>query len=122
VFGRFMALTGSLALAAGLAVGPPAQAQSPEDPRTTSGLSDPIYTEHVQEEFRVQTRHGTLFGFVDRPVVPEGVKVPVILTYSPYNVIGCPSNVGCDVHDDFYVPRGYARAVFDVVGLIVALD
>ena len=62
------------------------------------------------------TRHGTLFGFVDRPVVPEGVKVPVILTYSPYNSLGCPSNAGCSVHDSFYVPRGYARARFDVVG------
>lgn len=116
MFRRFMAVAGSLALAAGLAVGSPAQAQPVDGPRTTTGLSEPIYTEHVQEEFRVATRHGTLFGFVDRPVVPEGVKVPVILTYSPYNSIGCPSNVGCDVHDDFYVPRGYARAVFDVVG------
>lgn len=116
MFRWFMAIAGSAAVAAGLAVGPPVQAQSADDPETTTGRSEPIYTEHVQEEFRVSTRHGTLFGFVDRPVVPEGVKVPVILTYSPYNAINCPSNVGCDVHDPFYVPRGYARAVFDVVG------
>lgn len=111
-----IALAGSVALAAGLTVGPPAQAQSADGIQTTTGRSEPIYTEHVQEEFRVETRHGTLFGLVDRPVVPEGVKVPVILTYSPYNSLGCPSTVGCEVHDSFYVPRGYARAVFDVVG------
>src|SRR5688572_22995546 len=101
MFRSFMAVAGSVALAAGLCVGPPAHAQAADEPETTTGLSEPIYTEHVQEEFRVETRHGTLFGFVDRPVVPEGVQVPVILTYSPYNVIGCPTNVGCDVHDDF---------------------
>ena len=116
MFRPFLALVGSLALAAGLAAGPPAQAQVADGIETTTGKSEPIYDEHVQEEFRVETRHGTLFGFVDRPVVPEGVKVPVILTYSPYNSLGCPVNLGCDVHDDFYVPRGYARAVFDVVG------
>jgi len=99
-----------------MVVGPPAAAQQAGALRTATGRSEPIYTEHVQEPFRVPTRHGTLFGFVDRPVVPEGVKVPVILTYSPYNSLGCPSNAGCDVHDSFFVPRGYARAVFDVVG------
>jgi X-Pro dipeptidyl-peptidase len=44
-----------------------------------------------------------------------GVKAPVILTYSPYNVL----SEGGETHDkygDRYVPRGYARAVADVIG------
>jgi X-Pro dipeptidyl-peptidase len=61
-----------------------------------------------------------IYGEVIRPVVPEGVKVPVILTYSPYNILGAPANQAGSIADDgnasYFVPRGYARAVFDVVG------
>ncbi|HVF20307.1 MAG TPA: CocE/NonD family hydrolase [Mycobacteriales bacterium] len=113
---RAAAVGAGCLVAAALSTALPAQAQESGGLKTATGRSEPIYTEHVQEAIRVPTRHGTLFGFVARPVVPDGVLVPTILTYSPYNSIGCPSNAGCDVNDAFYVPRGYARAVFDVVG------
>ena len=83
------------------------------------GITTPIYSQSVTEEYRVPTEHGTIFGLVRRPVVPAGVKVPVILTYSPYNVQSRPSNQFSDISDamaNFYVPRGYARAWFDLVG------
>jgi X-Pro dipeptidyl-peptidase len=44
---------------------------------------------------------------------PDGVRAPVILTYSPYNAIR-PA-LGDDVGDR-YVPKGYARAIADVLG------
>lgn len=88
--------------------------------QTAQGLSKPVYTESVTEVYRVETTHGVMYGEVVRPVVPEGVKVPVILTYSPYNILGSPANQAGSIADDgtasYYVPRGYARAVFDVVG------
>lgn len=88
--------------------------------QTTQGLSEPVYTERITEVYRVDTAHGVIYGEVIRPVVPEGVKVPVILTYSPYNILGTPLNQMGSIADDgtgsYYVPRGYARAVFDVVG------
>lgn len=85
---------------------------------TTTGRSKPIYSETVQEEYRVPTRFGRIYGVVVRPVVPKGVKVPVILTYSPYNVTRRSHNAASyrDALSDFFVPRGYARAVFDLVG------
>jgi X-Pro dipeptidyl-peptidase len=44
--------------------------------------------------------------------------VPVILTYSPYNVLaeGTLPNLANDSLGQRYVPRGYARAVADVLG------
>lgn len=88
--------------------------------QSAQGLSEPVYTESLTEIYRVETPHGVIYGEVIRPIVPEGVKVPVILTYSPYNILGSPSNQYASIADDgtasFYVPRGYARAVFDVVG------
>lgn len=83
------------------------------------GFTTPIYSQSVTEEYRVPTEHGTIFGLVRRPVVPEGVKVPTILTYSPYNFDDRPTNQQTEVSDsiaNFYVPRGYARAHFDLVG------
>jgi X-Pro dipeptidyl-peptidase len=88
--------------------------------QTTQGLSEPIYTQRITEVYRVDTPRGVIYGEVIRPVVPEGVKVPVILTYSPYNILGSPANQAGSIADDgtasYFVPRGYARAVFDVVG------
>ena len=85
---------------------------------TTMGKSMPIYEESIQEDYRVKTRHGMIYGVVIRPVVPAGVKVPVILTYSPYNALSRTHNAESyrDEFTDYYVPRGYARAVFDLVG------
>ncbi|MGH2711598.1 MAG: CocE/NonD family hydrolase [Actinomycetota bacterium] len=84
-----------------------------------TGYTKPIYTQSVTEEYRVPTEHGTIFGLVKRPVVPAGVQVPTILTYSPYNFDDRPTNQQTTITDsiaNFYVPRGYARAHFDLVG------
>lgn len=95
-------------------------AQQPQPPQyeTTRGKSEPIYEESVQEDYRVKTRFGRIYGVVIRPVVPDGVKVPVILTYSPYNILSRTHNAEPygDALSDYFVPRGYARAVFDLVG------
>ena len=49
---------------------------------------------------------------------PDGAKVPVILTYSPYNTLGesTTPNLANDDLGARYVPKGYARAVADVIG------
>ncbi|HVE63150.1 MAG TPA: CocE/NonD family hydrolase [Mycobacteriales bacterium] len=101
----------------------PAGAEGEEgEYRTTKGKTEPIYTESVLEEYRIPTKHGTIYGVVERPVVPEGVKVPVILTYSPYNVLRRPIGTApqvealADATGAFFIPRGYARAEFDLVG------
>src|SRR4051794_1655042 len=47
-----------------------------------------------------------------------GEKVPVILTYSPYNTLSeyNTPNLAADDLGKAYVPKGYARAVADVLG------
>ncbi len=104
-------------LAIGLAL--PAAAQTDEI-RTTEGLSEPQYAMGEPEAYRIETDHGTIYGEVIRPVTPDDVLVPIILTYSPYNLLGSTNNQTGSIADDttagYYVPRGYARAVFDVVG------
>lgn len=100
--------------AAMLVSAPSAGSQQP-----VRGYTTPIYSQSITEEYRVPTEHGTIFGLVRRPVVPEGVKIPTILTYSPYNVQTRPTNQQNTITDsyaNFYVPRGYARAWFDLVG------
>ncbi|MGI9015534.1 MAG: CocE/NonD family hydrolase [Euzebya sp.] len=85
-----------------------------------TGHSEEVYDQTVTEVLEVPTDHGTIYGEVIRPVVEEGVMVPVILTYSPYNVLTQTltgnGSIADDATADYYVPRGYARAVFDVVG------
>ncbi|CAN5332385.1 hypothetical protein BH23ACT9_BH23ACT9_23260 [soil metagenome] len=84
------------------------------------GISEPIHEESVTEVLEIPTDYGTLYGEVIRPVVSDGVAVPVILTYSPYNVISQALTLNGSIADDavadYFVPRGYARAVFDVIG------
>ena len=69
--------------------------------------------ETVTESYRVPTVDGAqVYVEVTRD---PAVKAPVILTYSPYNVLG----EGSETQDGYgtrYVPRGYARAVADVIG------
>ena len=103
-----------------LVVGGPAQAQGPGY-ETTQGKSKPKYTESVVEEYRVDTKWGSIYGVVERPVVPKSVRVPVILTYTPYSLTENPlapvDNRNLSYNDAaYFVPRGYARAFFDVVG------
>jgi X-Pro dipeptidyl-peptidase len=67
----------------------------------------------VVETYRVPTVDGAFVSVEVRR--PEGAKVPVILTYSPYNVINEPSPTDDSIAAR-YVPKGYARAVGDVLG------
>lgn len=105
-----------------LAVAGPASVRAAEeepDYQTTEGKSEAEYSESVDEEYRVKTKWGTIYGVVRRPVVPEGVKVPVILTYTPYNILSRPLAAMTHQSDavaEYFVPRGYARASFDLVG------
>jgi X-Pro dipeptidyl-peptidase len=111
-------LAGTL-LTAPFLLGGPASAEDDTDFETREGKSEPVYTEFIDEEYRVPTDHGTIYGVVKRPVVPEGVKVPVILTYTPYNILARPVAAMVDQTDavtTFFTPRGYARASFDLVG------
>jgi X-Pro dipeptidyl-peptidase len=97
-----------------------ALAQNPPEYETASGKSEPKYDEYVIEEYRVPTKWGKLYGVVERPVVPKGVKVPIILTYTPYSALGGVTPLTTDRLRDpiseYFVPRGYARAIFDLVG------
>src|SRR3954468_5737699 len=86
----------------------PARAQDPP--------SAPVYTQSVTEELRIPTEYGSIYGWVRRPVVPAGVRVPIILTSSPYQAIESPPPGVDDGTGDYYVPRGYARAWFHLVG------
>ncbi len=89
------------------------------DYRTTQGISEDVYGESVDEEYRVRTPHGVIYGVVRRPVVPDGITVPVILTYTPYNILARPVAAMTHLDDpvaEYFVPRGYARASFDLVG------
>lgn len=98
-------------------------ATSPAAPADKFGISGPQYGQSVTEVYRAPMRDGeTLFVQVRRPVVPAGVKVPVILTLSPYNILSTnrstvpDGRVAFDDIAEFYVPRGYARAIADVRG------
>jgi X-Pro dipeptidyl-peptidase len=74
--------------------------------------ADPVF-----EKYRVRTVDGAEVNVeVMRP--GDGVNAPVILTYSPYNTLA-EANTPNLANDDLgqtYVPRGYARAVADVLG------
>ena len=68
----------------------------------------------VTEEYYLPTVGGaTIYVEVTRDT--EFEKVPILLTYSPYNNLGEP-NPSQDAYANRYVPRGYARAVADVLG------
>ncbi|WP_276245395.1 CocE/NonD family hydrolase [Haladaptatus sp. YSMS36] len=93
---------------------------------TTTGKSEPQYEKlpaedhYVETEFVVdgETETPTIYGSIIRPDTDE--PVPVIATYSPYNDIRSPQgeagSTAADGVADYFVPRGYARAMFDVVG------
>src|SRR2546423_1302663 len=70
----------------------------------------------VHQVLTVPGRYGRTWVEITRPATSE--KVPVILTLSPYNSLG--ETPGGWVSDDAlastYVPKGYARAVADVLG------
>jgi X-Pro dipeptidyl-peptidase len=85
----------------------------------TGALAAPALadTTYVDEVLQVPTQYGRVWAEIHRPVVPDGVKVPIILTYSPYNTL---NENGGNIADDgvaaTFGPQGYARAVADVIG------
>ena len=88
-----------LTLLALLLLAPTASAQAPAE---------------VNESMRIKTKDGDeVFVKVRRPA--GDAKVPIILTYSPYNILDEGSETS-DSYGDRYVPKGYARAVADVIG------
>ena len=71
----------------------------------------------------VDTPYGKIRGDIILPDVKPGSdgRFPVILTYTPYSVLYQSldpqrESRADDTVANFFVPRGYARAVFDVVG------
>lgn len=107
-----------------------------DDYETASGVTEPTFEKAPAEQQYVETSYTlpevkggaeespTLFGEIIWPTDPDTDEkvedVPVILTYSPYNDIRSPQSEAASMADDgvadYYVPRGYARASFDVVG------
>ena len=90
-------------------------------PTDVAGSTQPIYAAQPSQPMEVVTPYGTIRGDVILPTVPAGTKVPVILTYTPYSVLYHSldpqrKSRADDAVGDYFVPRGYARAVFDVVG------
>lgn len=81
---------------------------APAAPAATGGAP---YEPSEPVTYIVPTRHGDLYMEVIHPTKGgEVVKAPVILTMSPYSVLGRNGDA------DRWVPRGYARAWVDVVG------
>jgi X-Pro dipeptidyl-peptidase len=78
----------------------------------------PASAEIVHETYRVPTVDGAEIAVeVMRDDSKRG-KLPVLLTYSPYNTLGesRSGSLANDAYGQRYVPRGYARAVADVLG------
>jgi X-Pro dipeptidyl-peptidase len=82
------------------------------------GLAAPVaHAEPVFEKDKFPTVGGAEINV--EIMRPEGDgRVPVILTYSPYNTLSetTTPNLANDGLGQTYVPRGYARAVADVLG------
>src|ERR687895_2765041 len=76
-----------------------------------------LAAEPIFEKYKVPTVGGAEINVeVMRPA--DNPDAPVILTYSPYNTLS-EINVPNLANDDLgqhYVPKGYARAVADVLG------
>ena len=75
----------------------------------------PAQAATVDEVVKVPTKYGRVSVEIHRP---EGMgRVPIILTYSPYNTL---NENGGNIADDSlaatFGPKGYARAVADVIG------
>jgi X-Pro dipeptidyl-peptidase len=86
---------------------------------STAVIAPPAGAAIVAETYSVPTVGGARISVeVQRDDKFDGAKQPIILTYSPYNTLG--ENVGGSVADDgiasSYNPKGYARAVADVIG------
>ncbi|HEX2029829.1 MAG TPA: CocE/NonD family hydrolase [Actinomycetota bacterium] len=85
-------------------------------------VTDPVpvtangtYTPLPEEVLYVPTRAGSVFVRLRRPDVPAGMKVPVILNFTPYDFAGLRGEF--DIWESQqYVDNGYAAALADVPG------
>ncbi|HWG92651.1 MAG TPA: CocE/NonD family hydrolase [Mycobacteriales bacterium] len=99
-----------------------AGAAAPERPAEAPGVrSEPTATALPSRPLEVETPFGTIRGDVILPDTAQDEPVPVILTYTPYSVLyqsldPLRESRADDAVAAYFVPRGYARAVFDVVG------
>src|SRR5919108_5697747 len=76
-----------------------------------------LAAEPIFETYKVPTVGGAEINVeVMRPA--DSPDAPVILTYSPYNTLSETNtpNLANDAYGQRYVPKGYARAVADVLG------
>ena len=115
---RLLLVLAALALAIPAASGA-APGNAPAQP--VAGATQPVYDAQPSQPLAVETPYGTIRGDVILPDVPAGTTVPVILTYTPYSVLYQTldprrESRADDAVADYFVRRGYARAVFDVVG------
>src|SRR3954447_2216717 len=80
--------------------------------------SAPAHAATLSEHLQIPTKYGRVWVEIERP--DTKAKVPIILTYSPYNSLGASDVPGGNTADDglaaTFTPKGYARAVADVVG------
>ena len=87
----------------------------------TGDQQRPTYSEFTYERVRVEMRDGVELSVdIWRPVTPRGVKVPVILSHTPYHVLyrALDNNETNLPAGDaaLFVPKGYAYALGDVRG------
>ena len=127
--------TGALAGAGALGLLGGGAAAADQEIETTAGATEPRFGAAEPEEFYVEvemtfenadgdevTETPTLYGEIIRPT--DGgepvADVPVILTYTPYGDLYQALSAGDSPADDgvadYFVPRGYARATFDLIG------
>ncbi|HEX8779612.1 MAG TPA: CocE/NonD family hydrolase, partial [Nocardioides sp.] len=103
-------ISGSLAAALATAV----LVVAPSGP--TSSEAAAATTEETYEVHHVLTVGGAVIRVeIWRDTSYDAARQPVLLTYSPYNSLGEPEPARDSLGED-YVPRGYARAVADVIG------
>lgn len=124
LFPASLAAVAVLALAFAPAVGTASHDDPDEErPTTVTGQTFPRYQRSVVTQEEVETSWGTLRGELRRPLGPDGQPLtgtPVVLQVSPYGIL----NEGLSMYDDinrdamanFFVPRGYAYAIFDAIG------
>lgn len=92
------------------------------DARTLPGLSEPLWSGRLSEGLMLPSFDGTELSIqIFRPDVPEDVKVPIIVNFSPYwgNTAGTAASGGDNFSMwllDEFVPRGYAVALASVRG------
>jgi X-Pro dipeptidyl-peptidase len=99
------------------AVAPPAAG----GPRPSEAEAQRSYDEFTYERLRVPMRDGVELSVdIWRPVTPKGVRVPVILSLTPYHVLYValdPRETDLPSGDAaLFVPKGYAYARADVRG------